>query len=736
MEYPFAATPANPPGMWPAVRVFDAYPGRLRGLDRSVVTVGRYLVGDGRLWRVTAAQERRDWIETAGVALGRAVCAGAQPGGTVGRVPGVFAWLSDRDRLVVVGRPGERQQDLDLGLAYGIAEAGDRELVLVLPEGCEAPTRRRLPWLDVAVRLYTFAGDGPPVPVPPSARTEVLAGYGDELVTEAHDLGDRAGWVDRLVRWAATTPELVAAHRSSYLAWHCRGRKVLGVRRTRGGLAVTAGVHSTKADRAPASVELTGPMPAASFHRITAAASTAIADRLTGADVANAEHELQERLAELRRRLGLREVVREFPAIRSGGDRGYIDLLAVGADRRIHVVETKIGPDPMLVLQGLDYWIWVSAHRAELVAHLGEQFDADLDAQATPVIDFVLGAKAGRYHHPVTAAVATALDGSIRWRFHAIDGWDSDDTVIASSPPRRAPDQDGGTARYAQRLQEHLLDHAGDAVTRLRFKEPGGGIVEAARPAYADLADRGLTHSYVDHVRSSQAFALNLFAGLDAAELAALWAMVNPAVTRDHRLEFEHSDPADALGEAQAIRPHQTQVDVVLQGRSDGGERHLAFIEVKLSETAFGACSAFDLVGNDTRHLCQQPGAWGGDPAGCFQLRNHDTADRRRYDTHLDPDWITPTSDSACEFLDLNQPMRNVALARALVDRGDTDHVTVAICAPVGNRNVWRQWARARHAFARVPDITLTDLPAVEVAAVHADSRRADLIDRYQLGSP
>jgi len=682
---------------------------------------------------VTLAQERKVWIESTGIALGQALRPAAQPLGTAGRLPGTFSWLADDDGVLAVGHPGERQVDLDQALAYGIAEAGDRELILVLPGGTEEPTRRRLPWLDVPVRLYTFTDSEPPAPAAPLARTEVLSGYTDALVTDAHDLGDRTEWVDRLVRWAASTPELVAAHRPSYLAWHCRGRKVLGVRRTRGGLTVTAGVHSSKAYRAPLTVPLSGLMPAESYHRVTAAASTAIADRLSGADVANAEHELQERLAELRRQLGLRAVVREFPAIRAGGERGYIDLLGVGADRRIHVVESKIGADPMLVLQGLDYWVWASAHSQALVAHLNDRFDSDLDAHVAPVIDFVLGAKANRYHHPITAAVATALDGSISWRFHTIDGWDGDDTVIASSPPRRPPVDAGSTARYAGRLQEHLLDHAGDTVTRLRFKEKGAGILEPARPAYDDLLARGLTHGYVDHVRSSQAFALNLFAGLDPSELAALWALIDPTVTQDHHLEFEYSDPADDLGEAQTSRPHQTQVDVALRGRTDLGRGHVAFIEVKLSETAFGACSAFDLAGNDTRYLCRQAGAWGGDPAGCFQRRNHDTAQPRRYDTHLRPEWITPTCAGGCEFLELNQPMRNVALARALIDRGDADQVTVALCAPTGNRNVWRQWARARHAFARVPDITFTDLDASEVAAVHSPARRDVLVGRYRL---
>jgi hypothetical protein len=98
----------------------------------------------------------QDWIETTGVGLGQAVRPGAQPGGTRGRVPSTVAWTGDDDGLIAVGHPGERQADLDQALAYGIAEAVDRELILVLPDGSDEPTRRRLPWLDVPVRLYRF----------------------------------------------------------------------------------------------------------------------------------------------------------------------------------------------------------------------------------------------------------------------------------------------------------------------------------------------------------------------------------------------------------------------------------------------------------------------------------------------------------------------------------------------------------------------------------------------------
>ena len=61
--------------------------------------------------------------------------------------------------------------------------------------------------------------------------------------------------------------------------------------------------------------------------------------------------------------LGLdRTVCREFPARRVGGGLGYIDLLGPDGDGRVHLVETKRDTDVMLVLQGLDYWIWADAH--------------------------------------------------------------------------------------------------------------------------------------------------------------------------------------------------------------------------------------------------------------------------------------------------------------------------------------------------------------------------------------
>lgn len=652
------------------------------------------------------------------------------------RLSARFGWFSDGEHLVVVGGPLEAQRDLDLGLAFGLAHAGDRELVLVLPEGTEEPTRRRLPWLDPPVSLYTFDGSGAVCGSPPLARAEVLAAVDDRIVTTIHDLGDRASWAERLIKWASTCPELVEAHRSSYLAWHCRGRMALRIRKVAGGLSVTAGVHSSAAEDPPHEERLDGPASPEQFHRLVGAASAVLADRLGGVDVANAEHQLQERLAAMRADLGLVRSVREFPAMRPVGNRGYIDLLGVGSDGALHVVETKIGADSMLVLQGLDYWIWTLAHREELARHLSSELEVPLAKSPPVALDFVVAEAKGEFVSPYTAAQAEALDGSINWQFHTIEGWESETTTVTPLGRRRIPEGPrAADARYAARLEMDLIERAGPTLhRRVFFTERGGGIAAVARPAFDALGKREVLHPFVDHVRSSQAFALNLFGGLTADELRGIWELIDPAVSKIDGVEFEYVDPDDTLGELQPLRRHQTQVDVLLRGSAGDGTRHVALIEVKLSEIHFGSCSAFDSRRNDRRDVCRSPGPWGGEPGSCFQLRNHDGPARRRYDEHLQPSWLD-SDEPECPFRELNQPMRNVGLARALIGRDEADVAVFALCAPRGNVHVWRQWRRAEMLFAGVPKVSLQALPVERVLNAMDAARRQEIEARYGLAA-
>ena len=87
---------------------------------------------------------------------------------------------------------------------------------------------------------------------------------------------------------------------------------------------------------------------------------------------------MQATLASQATDLGMTTLLREFPAYRGldgsraegRGRRGFIDFLAIDSQGRFHIVETKVGHDPRVVLQALDYAIWVRANETELRARL------------------------------------------------------------------------------------------------------------------------------------------------------------------------------------------------------------------------------------------------------------------------------------------------------------------------------------------------------------------------------
>ena len=542
-----------------------------------------------------------------------------------------------------------------------------------------------------------------------------------------------------LVRWANEAPGLKPAHRTSYLAWHCDGRGVLRIQRTRTGLAVVAGVDATKPSEIlpePVHLELATALTPLQFHGAVSAVSAAAVKRLQGIDAANAEHRLQSMLEP--RDVGLLVWDREFPAWRPSG-RAFIDFLGVDGHGVVHVVETKIGPDEMLVLQGLDYWIWATAHAGDLQEHFG------LEHRPRVAIDFVVAGKMpgdaaiGVY----TAAQAEALAGEISWRFHPVRGWPD-----AEAPkPYRLPARTLPVPTPRCRGYRASLGHppAGQRCRACRGGRRGARGPDALRrcarrprgrrdSVYDRLTASGLTHHQVSHLRSSQAFAMNLLAPLDEQARRELFG-VDGAEGGGHvePLMFEYVDPADTLAEATLVSPHTTQVDALVPATDRLGDVHVTLIEVKLSEDDFGACSAYQSSRNGRRKLCRQPHPFGGDPAHCFQLANHDREHRRRYDQFLGRLKGTP-SGAGCSFRGgANQVMRNVALAGVLLERGETATVTFALCAPAGHRVIWRRWHEYTALFDGLHGVSFRDLPAETVLQHHPIDEALALADRYLL---
>lgn len=565
------------------------------------------------------------------------------------------------------------------------------------------------------------------------------------MTTGEHDLGDMAPLVDWVTSWADDHWALAKVNRPSYQAWHCAGRQVLKVARSRGSVRITAGVNYSKN---PPTGEEKGlilfvnherPLSRADLAHIQERVSRAIWRRLAEKDWGDVENRLQGALAlgPLRSDLELTEFAREYPAWRGEHRPGFIDFLGLDRQNRLHVVETKVNPDDVTTaLQALDYVIWVQANAKKIRDERG--WPESGGGEKGVVCDFVCaprvraapdgslapsGHAIGRY----LAGQLEAISPSISWTISLVPDPLAEVPKVTRLRAHRLPP--GGPLvakptqgpRWAARVQAGLVSPAGG----YKYADAESALLPAARPVLLDLIARGLDHRWVLHVRSSQAFALNLFAPLDEDGRRKVLGHLGHQVLRADPLEFEYSDPGDRLGESSPRSRHQTQVDVVLRGTSASGDRVVALIEVKFTEIDFGGCSAYDNPANPARDVCRSPGLFGSQPDRCFQLANHGYG-RRRYADYLSGvPVIMPSgsrSNGGCLVRrSLSQPMRSLALAHLLLSEAEADQVVYGLCAPDGHKGIWRRFDEVRCAFPDTDQRTIRPLAAQVVASLHPD---------------
>jgi hypothetical protein len=230
------------------------------------------------------------------------------------------SWFTRGNHLAVIAGPYDDERDADLALAYGLFHAGDRQLVVILPsdEKTSRPTLARAPWISRPLQVWTYdlaaAEGGGPGALAPQAiddpagmlRRYVSEGWGycagaaDRTADVGDFLGPHAAWVERLTTWAQNDDALVAAHRQSYLAWHCQGGIVLKIAQTTRGLRVTGGIQYSDPARRPERIDLTAPLTSAEAHRLVGQAALAASRLLDGDDGGRREHSLQAALARVR----------------------------------------------------------------------------------------------------------------------------------------------------------------------------------------------------------------------------------------------------------------------------------------------------------------------------------------------------------------------------------------------------------------------------------------------------
>jgi hypothetical protein len=653
------------------------------------------------------------------------------------------SWFTDAagTTLVAVVPPGQAAQSLDTVLAHALAHQHDRDLLLVVPADDAAEFLRRLHLFTSTVRVMTYADEaGPLTPRPIPARAHILGEY-RRLAPRPivrHVVPDQQlAWVQPVID-EAERHGAKRIHTRRYVSWHHGGLQVLRLTSGARSLHVMAGVQFKERPAGPPhdSKRIEGPAPAgdiAAWTHVVAYDCTELDRNVPGLGLA--EHHLQFRLRP--EMLGLATSPelsweREHFGYRGPGREGFLDFLGIDPAGHLHVVETKVGADAGVLIQALDYAAWVEANEDQVRAlrgwparPTGAKVHVDLvlarkpRTDASPDQPFISGYLAGQLEVltgdvPLRVFVCEDIQAK-RLKPEPVAAADVFDSPMAARPPVAA-------RRWPARTEQAIRSQGGLPKVH---RSAASALLPAALDAYAELQRAGKLHRWVLSTRSSQAYALNLFAPLEHDGVVALLNELGlPAVDAEPPA-FEHEEHGDPLAEASVQSPHQTQVDVLLRGRDDSGRALAAFIEVKLTETDFGHCSAYARAEGPHLDNCSTPGLFGGDPSACWQLRNKGNG-RRLYDVALSGVPVSlpapPHSDGGCLVrTSLSQPMRNLALAHHWLTEGYADRAVFALCAPSGYEGIWRRFAELRATFPDTDTRSIVALPALTVAETHTD---------------
>ncbi len=373
------------------------------------------------------------------IALDELLHGGTRP---PGRWTTLAQWRDVGDVLVGVFDQQDPGHSLSL-LPYGLERLGGRDLQIAVPAEVVDATRHRAAFLTADVRVLELADDEL-LPHPSSSPARALEWYGElGPVTAVADVDDLDGptWLVDLIDWLESR-RVERIRRRSYWSWHYRGRQILRLSTSRGSCRLVAGVAYSRPrgdQPLPVRVEAhadTGPTDEELAY-VRRAIDEGIERRRVGIDRGHREHLLQAALAVDPSIIGMTELIREFPAWRpslgDGAGRGFVDFLGVDVDGGLHVIETKIGPDAMLGLQGLDYWAWATAHKDELSQSLG------LEPSDKPVeLHVVVATSPKALLHAAAAETLRRLDPQIPWRCHVITDWNTVDRPRQLLRPRAA----------------------------------------------------------------------------------------------------------------------------------------------------------------------------------------------------------------------------------------------------------------------------------------------------------
>jgi hypothetical protein len=226
-------------------------------------------------------------------------------------------------------------------------------LALFVPKGCECAAALRLRWLNVRAALFVFDEDGVECAADPSNCGNLLRELSPWVEPPEAEAGEAARWVHQL-----RLEEGVEAVAAAPGEWSLRVHGLEFARYRDGGLFY--GVFQRRRARSLEPVrEL-----ARELARVRCAGSSEPRHewRLAMPE-AWLESVLRQRLELIDPLLLPQPVYSQVGAVEGTG-RGILDLLAIGRDGRLTVIEIKATADTELPLQALDYWARIAHHAA------------------------------------------------------------------------------------------------------------------------------------------------------------------------------------------------------------------------------------------------------------------------------------------------------------------------------------------------------------------------------------
>ena len=221
-------------------------------------------------------------------------------------------------------------------------------------------------------------------------------------------------------------------------------------------------------------------------------------------------------------------------------------------------------------------------------------------------------------------------------------------------------------------------------------------------------ADSVSLDEYARHLLSSQVFAFNLFLPFRQGNRHHLSETISEFIEEEiliDRVAFEWVPPGHLLceidGEWPALEERATAVDIVLWCRLNNGRRGAVLLEVKLTEDKFTHCNGRKSKGNRRQDVCQSAQIFFDNPGNCYLTRPYRKSRDRRYwkiftDSYGGVRQAFPHADlsGGCPFAyNMQQPMRNLAVARALEQDDLVQRAWYGLCAHDRNPDVSGHWS-------------------------------------------